>query len=34
MKKSICIFGKVMVKYYYLIQDRYYDKQQLITIAY
>jgi len=23
-----------MVKYYYLIQDRYYDKQQLITIAY
>ena len=33
-KKDSCNFGKVMVKYYYLIQDRYYDKQQLITIAY
>ena len=32
-KNRICIFGKIVVKYYYLIQDRYYDKQRLITLA-
>lgn len=29
-KNKICIFVKIVVKYYYLIQDRYYDKQQFI----
>ena len=30
-KNRICIFGKIVVKYYYLIQDRYYDKQRFIS---
>ena len=32
-KNKICIFVKIVVKYYYLIQDRYYDKQQFISLA-